>query len=780
MMKTALVFQTAVALAVASVVTASAQTAPAKSWKETKSKLIQADFPITTACIGAKFPAGNKANKGMALIVGENAFMSFDTDLLRFSAGWTSAAIVEKGKTNFVGYISDKGVTFNGSHGGHPEILGEQKFGAKNGPGWADASGSFADPRKEPFGPLPKTWCRWDGHYVVGDKVVLAYTVHGTKIHEQPGSVERAGQTAFLRTMKIEAAKADLSALILDGEGAARIENGAAIVDCGDGALVRVELVGAPKGASLAVTEGNRVVLKIAAATAGLFNVVIWKGAKANEAQFAALAAVKPALADFAKGAAPHWAEPVLTKGILESNKTPDGAFATDVLTAPDKNPWNRRVRFGGMDFFADGKRAALSTWDGDIWIVSGIDETLENLSWRRFASGGFETLGLKIVDDVIYTSGRDQITRYHDLNKDGAADYYESFNNEITSSPGFHEFVFDLHTDKEGNFYTAKAGPVRGGGRGFGGGGGNGEISPHAGCVLKIDKYGHKLEVYATGVRAPNGIGVGPEGQVTTGDNEGTWVPTCPVNWVKPGSFLGVEDLNHGLDKKSFQQPLMWLSKSWDNSGGGQVWVTSDKWGPFKGELLHCSYGQSSLYLIMKQEVGGQMQGGAVKIPVKFTSSAMRPRFNPRDGQLYNAGLRGWQSNAAKETGFDRVRYTGKPVQSIAGLSVGKTGVNLTFTQPLDKTSAEDLQNYNGERWNYLRTSNYGSPEVSVTDPSKKGHDKLEIKSAKLSADGKTVTLDIADLKPAMQQLITFNKLKTQDGAEISQRVLHTINMIP
>ena len=69
------------------------------------------------------------------------------------------------------------------------------------------------------------------------------------------------------------------------------------------------------------------------------------------------------------------------------------------------------------------------------------------------------------------------------------------------------------------------------------------------------------------------------------------------------------------------------------------------------------------------------------------------------------------------------------------------KSGVELTFTQPLDKASAEDVQNYSGERWNYLRTSNYGSPEFSVENPDKKGHDKLDITAAKLSADGKTVT---------------------------------------
>ena len=60
-----------------------------------------------------------------------------------------------------------------------------------------------------------------------------------------------------------------------------------------------------------------------------------------------------------------------------------------------------------------------------------------------------------------------------------------------------------------------------------------------------------------------------------------------------------------------SHHKPLCWLDKGWDNSGGGQEWVTSKRWGPFHGELLHTSYGRSSLYLVLKEEVAGQMQGG-------------------------------------------------------------------------------------------------------------------------------------------------------------------------
>ena len=734
-----------------------------------KPGLIQDDFPFLKACIGAKFPGKNDANKGIAIRLGTNAAMCFDQDLLRWSAGWTG------------GFVSTKGVTFDGSHGGHPELIGEQQFGLRVQPGWADASGSFKDPRKEPYGPLPRAWGRVSSLQVHGMEVTISYEVLGTPIKERAEIVERDGVTAFVRNISLGKNAKELLAAVCEVEGAqGKVEGNQATLTAANGQVTVVALSGAPKGAKLELVDGARVLLRIpAGAGAGAFKLAIARTDAAGAGKVAALAQGAPRFNDTAKAGKAHWPEAVVTNGVLAASSTPDGAYVQDVITPPVPNPWNRRVRFGGMDFFADGKRAALSTWDGDVWVVSGIDDKLDKLTWKRFASGGFETLGLKIVDDVIYTSGRDQITRYRDLDGDGSADVYETFNDDITSSPGFHEFTFDLHTDKEGNFYMAKAGPVKGGGRGFGGGGGNGEISEHAGCLMKVDKYGHKLEVVATGLRAPTGIGVGPNGELTTGDNEGTWVPMCPINWVKPGGFYGVEDLAHGKDVKTFSQPLCWLAKSWDNSGGGQAWVTSTKWGPFSGELLHCSYGQSSIYLVLKEFIGGQPQGGVVKIPVKLTSSAMRPRFNPVDGQLYNAGLRGWQSNAAKEGGFDRIRYTGKSVVSIAKLNVTKAGVALTFTQPLDKTAAEDVQNYSGERWNYQRTSNYGSPEFSVENPEKKGHDKLDITAAKLSADGKTVTLAITALKPVNQQLLKF-QLKTAGGVEFKQDVLHTINVIP
>jgi len=738
--------------------------------------LLQEDFPFQGACISADFPADNVAMKGLAIRVasGDIANVLFDTDLLRMAAGWTG------------GYISTKGVAFDGGHGSHPGIVGEQKFGTHQGPGWANARGEFTDPRAEPFGPLPEDWCRWDGLYVNGSSVVLSYTVLGTQIHEQPGMFGHAGEIAFTRTFQTKKAKANLIAMVAEVEGAtAKLEGGAITLTAGTN-VTWIALAGAPKGVSLEVADNSRALLKIAKGTSpALFSVLIWRGDAANQSKVTGFTSEKPKMIAFTKGGAAHWPESVVTKGVLNTSATPDGAYVTDSITAPTDNPWKRRVRFGGMDFFADGKRAALCTHDGDIWIVSGIDTNLEKLEWRRFASGQYETLGLVVVDDVIYTSGRDQITRYHDLNKDGEADYYENFNNQIMSTRGFHEFVFDLQTDKKGNFYFAKANPVNSGGNGFGNqkaSQGNGSVCSHSGCLFKVSKDGKKFETIASGFRAPNGIGVRADGLVTTSDNEGTWVPTTPLNWVSaPGQFCGViNELTTKETADAFVPPLCWLAKSYDNSGGGQIWVTSDKWGPYQGELLHESYGQSSLFLVLKQPIGdGRMQGGVVKFPLKFTSSVMRAKFHPHDGQLYIAGLSEWQSNAAKITGFDRVRFTGKPVYSVRGLKVVKGGVELTFTQPLDRVTASDPQNVAGKRWNYARTSSYGSPEFSVVDPKKRGRDNLDITSAKLSPDGKTLTLEIADFKPVMQQTIKFN-LKAADGTDIAQEIMHTVHAIP
>lgn len=726
---------------------------------------------------------GCATNKGIAVKLGAEgeAAMLFDTDLLRMSGGWTG------------GFVKLKGVVFEGGHGPNPQPADGAKivFETNSLPGWSHGE-DFNDPRKLPtgpgaasipFGPLPREWAKYKGLYLHGDQVVLAYTVGSSQVLELPGIEKAAEQTLLTRTFNVTGKGSHVANLLVASgvEGTAtQLSDDGKVVTMSDDpknaeSRLFVGVVGAPKGAAWDIAE-HRIELNLPTFAGGeAFKVVYLKGLAADAAKFgdSLKAIAKPQdLQPLTKGGAAHWPEVVKTKGELGKDEGKE-AYIVDSIAPPFENPYKSWIRFGGLDFFKDG-RAALSTWSGDVWIASGIDDKLESVEWRRFATGLFQALGLKIVDDKVYVLGRDQITRLHDLNNDGEADFYENFNNDVQVTPGFHEFALDLHTDPQGNFYFAKGGPVNPGGRGWG------PLSDHNGCIFKIAKDGSKLEVYATGVRAPNGMGVGPEGQVTCGDNQGTWVPACYVHLVqKPGEFISVADLAHTPEKPAdYSRHISFLPMDVDNSGGAQVWVTSNKWGPFKGRLMHLSYGQATLLLTMSEKVGDVLQGGAVKFPAKFETGVMRARFNEKDGQLYVAGLRGWQTKGSKDAGFYRVRYTGKPVTIQTSIKVTDKGIHIGFTNPVDAETAGDAENYSIEQYNYRWTQDYGSADYKVSDPNLKGRDPVEVKSVKLAPDHKSVFLEVPGLQPVMQMRIKMN-IKSADGADLPKEVVNTINAV-
>ncbi|HEX3135439.1 MAG TPA: DUF6797 domain-containing protein, partial [Planctomycetota bacterium] len=400
--------------------------------------------PILSASITGQWPDKNIAMKGIAVNLGAGvgkeglkAGICFDTDLLRYSAGWTGA------------WLNIEGVAYDGSHGKTgPKIAGDQFFGTGATPGWSKGD-NLADPRSEPFGPLPAEWAKWKGLYLNGDKVVLSYTVGGSAVLEVPG-LEGEGKiiSRTFNLAKFAAASSMVVSELQNGTGA--VDGGVATLKGGNDAL-SATLIGAPAGVSL-VVDGNRILMKVPAGAAGVFKLALSTDAAAVKS---AGAAVDPAT--LTKGGPAHWAQTVETKGALGSNTS--GAYTVDTITLPDDNAYGSKLRLAGVDFFSDG-RAAVSTWNGDVWICSGIDDKLEKLTWKRYAAGMYQTLGLRIVDDVVYVLGRDQITRLKDLNGDGEADFFENFNNDVHVTPGFHEFALDLHTDGEGNFIFAKGGP--------------------------------------------------------------------------------------------------------------------------------------------------------------------------------------------------------------------------------------------------------------------------------------------------------------------------------
>jgi hypothetical protein len=697
------------------------------------------------------------------LPVRPEATIAFDADLLRYAACWTGG-FLNLEKTHLT---SEKGsVPLTPARG--PVFTTPLRT-----PGWtSDPAGFFADPRPKPFGPLPRRAGRYLGLYRHGERVIFRYRVGDTDVLDAPALEWGRGRgdvRAVTRTLRVAAGDAPLTLLVCDGRHGA----GVALVPRDTPAEVRR-------------TE-QHVTVRVPPRSAALsFKILIAPGHdNAAAAAMADTAGPPEDLDALTRGGPPLWAREVTTAGQLADAKQSDAAYVVDELTLPFDNPWHSWMRPTGFDFFKDGKRAAVCTWSGDVWVVSGIGDTLKKLTWRRFAAGLYEPLGLRIVNGAVYVRGRDQITRLHDLNADGEADFYENFNNDGVVSANYHGFAFDLATDAGGNFYYTRVGH---------------RMSPELpgqGTLVRVSPDGARSEVVACGFRAANGVGVGPAGQLTTSDNQGNWTPSSRLNLVRPGGFYGFVPHSHAAGRPprdaDYDPPLCWIPQSLDNSGGSQAWVPPGdmRWGPLAGRMLHTSYGTASLLLVLAddRDVDGDSTNtddarppraaGVVRFPLRFASGVMRARFNPADGQLYLCGLKGWQTAGPRDGTLCRVRYTGAPLPLPAGLRVLPNGIELAFATPLDPETANDPESFGVQQWNYRWSKEYGSPDLSVADPAKQGRDDVPVTSAALRPDGKTVFLEIPGLKPVMQMSIRYD-LETTDGATLNDTFYLTIHDVP
>ncbi|SVE20444.1 uncharacterized protein METZ01_LOCUS473298, partial [marine metagenome] len=179
----------------------------------------------------------------------------------------------------------------------------------------------------------------------------------------------------------------------------------------------------------------------------------IWKGSIDQLASFKKMVIKHKKMSDLdaiTKPGPGRWGVPIVTKGVIDRRKVP---FAIDTITVPYKNRHNALFFTAGHDFTTNGD-CYVATAHGDVWKVRGIDEELKELKWQRFATGLYQPLGLRVVKDQVYVLGRDQITRLHDKNGDGEADFYEAFNNDIMIGGGGHSYATCLETDPDGNFY--------------------------------------------------------------------------------------------------------------------------------------------------------------------------------------------------------------------------------------------------------------------------------------------------------------------------------------
>ncbi len=428
-------------------------------------------------------------------------------------------------------------------------------------------------------------------------------------------------------------------------------------------------------------------------------------------------------LGKIAAGGKPQWPQALVIRG--KPGVKRDWPYVLDEITPPIQNPWNALFFLSGIGFQADGT-AYVCSLQGDVWRVSGLDEKLEHVAWRRFASGLHQASGLVVRDGRIYVIGRDEITRLHDANGDGEADFYECFSNAQVTSPAGHDFVNGLVVDRRGRFYTA---------------------SSNQG-VLQFSEDGSSARVFATGVRNPDGLGIDARDRITVPSSEGEWTPASLIGLAKEGEHFGYRGPRGHAPP---DLPLVYLPRGLDNSSASQVLVPDDRWGPLGGKLVHFSFGAGTHFLLMEDEVDGQAQGAIVPLPGQFASGVHRGAFCPGDGQLYAVGSAGWGTYTTETGCLSRVRYTGGPVLLPTMVHACENGLLVRFSGAIDASRLAPQAAF-VQAWNYRYGPSYGSPEFSTRHPGTPGHDRLEVTRAIALEDGHAIFLEIPEIQPVNQ----------------------------
>jgi cytochrome c2 len=741
---------------------------------------VEPGFPFIVSTVdagklGEAFPERNLAVRCVILMLGNETYACFDTDLLRMAAVW---------RGEFVSLTTMAQISYQqagNKNNAIPRVLGKPMIATGIYPGWTSAEPDFRDPRApgpNPTamgrGPISAEQGRWNGLNVSGNEAVLSYTVAGTDIHEQVASVASAGQVGITRTFQTGAVSTPLTLVVAEVEGgAADIIGGVALLHTRDTATA-VGIVGAPAGARLQVDSNRYITLRIPAGSpASRFRVVVWRGLDTDRGAMTAMLAAPVRMADFENGGAPHWATTVATRGV----PSPDTAdYVVDRLTLPLANPWRRNVRVADIDFFSDG-RAAVVTFEGDVWLVSGIDRGLEKLEWKRFASGLYEPLNINIVHDTIYVHDRQGIVRLLDINGDSEADRYENFSNLSHQSGESREFPLGMAAKPGGGFYLAIGSALDLGPKtspaimtGFRAG------SNQSGTIQEVSADGRSIRTYATGLREPI-LGINPRtGALAASDQQGNFVPSTPIFFLRAGGYYGVPASAHREGTPPTPDlPLLWIPHEVDQSGAGEVWSSGDKMG-FGGEaLVHLSYGRPGPFRVYVDSTRSGLQGALIALPGEYRAPTLKGRAGPNDGQIYLAGFSVWGSKATEVSSLIRSRYTGRPSTLPVAVHSGQQGVLVRFATPLDAASATTAARYQLQRWNYVRSSAYGSGHFKMDGTP--GQETLPLR-AHLSSDGRTVLLVVPDMKPVMQMQLAYN-LKSRAGKALRDTLYLTTNAV-
>jgi cytochrome c5 len=384
----------------------------------------------TAETVGGALSSQLGHNNSSVLTIGldDNVTFSYDLHRMREAGAWQDGFL----KLTYTHFQHDQGP-------GRPQPRGELLKGLQD---WYWAYGGELDYNKldlEPRGPAPEKWMTFEGRYTHGDRIILDYTINGRPILETPSAERSSNFVALHHTLRIGPGDEKLTLVVGEVDGLARSRSGVMPLDSTEptapaaddatkqvavartwqleaehpvkdknkpdkktpqgtdpskaNAFVAARVLGDTEGLGLAVDDKGRIRLTIPASDqARVIRVVRHASEKAADLDnfhgYTKHVEATESVQDpktLTEDAPNIFEETVTLEGEVSKKDQP---YVVDTIPVPVRdNPYGSWVRTSCVGFFDDG-RAAVGTWTGDVWIVSGLDQSLDEVTWRRFAAG--------------------------------------------------------------------------------------------------------------------------------------------------------------------------------------------------------------------------------------------------------------------------------------------------------------------------------------------------------------------------------------------------------
>lgn len=451
-------------------------------------------------------------------------------------------------------------------------------------------------------------------------------------------------------------------------------------------------------------------------------------------------------------------------------------------LKVVNLRPANYEPMVTGMGFLSDG-RLVVCHWGGlhadvdklqtggKIYIMSGVTGDSPSPTFTTYAQSLEDPVGMLVKDDKIYVSGGQKLIELPDANKDGKADAARV----ICTLPGTHarhEFLFGL-VFKDGKFWINASSSKDNDGVSPGL-----QRNPNRGTTISVDPTTGAFEIFAMGLREPNGMGLGPDDELFIPDVQGNYLPANKLINIRKGRFYGFKhNPAETWDNQKEYPPVVYLPQpEVANAPGNPLLIRKgDLAGDrFVGQMLLGDAVNGGIRRIFVEKVKDEWQGAVFAFTGGLEAGPNRLMWGP-DGYLY-VGMCGQGSGWSykRDYGLQKVKPNGTDVFEMVAVRSRVGGLEIEFTHE-PNAAALSASSYTAKSWYYQPTSTYGGPAQDTKN--------LTVGTPKLSPDKKSVFLPLSPLDGptggnGRVYYLKLNGLKSASGISLwTQEVWYTMN---